>query len=253
MNTIEIGRIMPEERQSTLIELGKASDLSAWGIGRETVLQCRELDALKEKARANTLQWDLGEIEVLASTTKLDVYKYVATLTGKSARSVALYAAVWEFFSDKDTSNFEALPFSHFVMAWHHPLTWESILKLSVRRMDENGGKPPSIEWLAANTGNYNQVEIMSAVQDVLDFTPPTTASDTVTGVSGGSDQSTAVALPPWRYAIDGLSNAMERVDRLLPFLESAGLARESLDRIRKACRDVANAISEVVLASQKL
>src|SRR3989304_2625623 len=119
-----------EER---LIFLGQTVSDAYWEIGRIT--NATITDALESGA----------EIQVMR------VYSDVAKLTGKSARTVRHYAAVAEFYPLNIQEEYDVLRFAHFAFAQRFPDRWRELLDAAVRHMDGQGGKLPSVDWMAVN------------------------------------------------------------------------------------------------------
>ena len=108
---------------------------------------------------------------VLAYST-MDLYTQIALRLGISTRTLRDYYAVGSFYSQDAVDRYSVLPFSHFRFAKQCGETIaESVLELSLKAMDHNGGRPPSVNWLEANlwqTAGDN--DVLDEVGASLDF-----------------------------------------------------------------------------------
>jgi hypothetical protein len=91
----------------------------------------------------------------------MDVYSAVGELVGKSLRTISEGARCAETFDQSVRDTYNVLPFSHFTFAASHPGQEERILSLALRQCDNNGGRPPSCEWLEVNFGGVSRDNAM--------------------------------------------------------------------------------------------
>lgn len=78
------------------------------------------------------------------------VYRMVAQEAGVSAKRVEQLRHLAAFFSEPVRERYAVLPHSHFEFARSMGDRWQEALDVSLRKMDELGGRRPSVDWLHA-------------------------------------------------------------------------------------------------------
>lgn len=76
------------------------------------------------------------------------LYHYVASLIGKSERSVRLYAEVSRFFDPEIREVYGPLTYDTFKLAKSYGQDWRLVLDTAMGFVDSRGGRLPTREWL---------------------------------------------------------------------------------------------------------
>lgn len=102
----------------------------------------------------------------------MDLYNQLAMRLGINIRTLRDYYSVGTFYSEAQIDKYDALPFSHFRFAKQCGSDLaDRILFLSLRAMDYNGGRPPSVNWLEVNLWRVaNDKVILDDLETVLNF-----------------------------------------------------------------------------------
>lgn len=167
MSKAYVFAIMPEERRERFTTCGNAQTQTSWIVGDDTNDQIADLQAQKQLAIAGKLSLPLEEMEKLHKTGVMDVYAAVGELVGKSLRTISSWANVASKADKQQRKTYHVLPFSHFEFAYRFERDTEQaekILAVAKRQIENNGGRPPSVEWLEANFASTNPQTALHAI-----------------------------------------------------------------------------------------
>jgi hypothetical protein len=129
MNAVRVRDVMPPARADRLLQAGYDRSNAQWVIGDETLDQVEEISGTHP---------EIGVMEV---------YEYVAQLTGCSGRSIRRYAATSKFFADGEArKRYDTLHFEYFARAAAYRLEAYEFLELALRMADRLGGRLPGVD-----------------------------------------------------------------------------------------------------------
>jgi hypothetical protein len=80
--------------------------------------------------------------------TEEDIFIYLGEQWSVAGRTVRYWRDVARRFPDAMRQEYAVLPFGHFYFASQYPGFEQDILEIAVRRMDDIGGRVPSLAWL---------------------------------------------------------------------------------------------------------
>ncbi len=151
--------LIDSDVQDRLAFLGRCTSDACQEVAYITIRISDKLDDMKAKATSGRLILTPEDFNALKETGYMDVYRVVGELYGKSSRRVREYVQIYRFFAPEVWTEFDVLPFSHFEFAMSFGEKWRIILDTAVQQMDRNNGRPPSVDWLAANFTGFCQVQ----------------------------------------------------------------------------------------------
>ena len=136
---IVVRKLVTKELEETLLAVGDRWSMDKRSIGEITL----------------TLIAQIKEGGLEASV--MDVYSVVSDLLRGEIkpRTVRYYADTVKFYPTETWEKYDVLPFSHFDFAKKFGKEWATVLELSLKRMDSNGGYPPTVRWLEAATSGW--------------------------------------------------------------------------------------------------
>lgn len=161
-----IKTLFTSDDETELIRLGDAISLVCFRVG----------DIANEKIALLGRRSCSGNVseavrKSLLQISYIDVYKYIASLVGRSERSVRKYAAVSKFYPPEIRTQFGPLKFAHFEAAMQYGSAWRTVLETALQQMDYFGGKPPTVEWIEHNFKDP-EPEAVAFQSEVIDARP---------------------------------------------------------------------------------
>ena len=149
-------RLVPSQIEDRLIWLGQFISDATWEIADITIKLIDELDALQSRVIriSQYLVFKHRKVpDVFDDVMRLgvmDVYRYVADITGFSSRTIRDYVRLGKLYPIEVREKYDVLPYSFFRFAARYSGRETDILELALRLMDVNGGKL-SLDMLEAN------------------------------------------------------------------------------------------------------
>jgi hypothetical protein len=134
MNLKHISQIISADVVDRLILLGQASSDAAWEVGDIVNHEWEQIESAGRTTPFTRMEW----------------YKYVAELVGKSERTVRDWAGLAMFFPPEARGEYPPLSVDHFRLARSFGERWRECLDMAMRKMGVNNGRPPSVDWLEA-------------------------------------------------------------------------------------------------------
>lgn len=132
---------MSEQSQSELSQIGEMLDDYRWKLGNIA-------NSIKAEVEKNHLEYK-NENGISKPVSFQDVYVACSILTNRkvSARTIAYYAMLEEFYPKEIRDKYEPLPMTHFAFAHQFKDRYQEILDLAYSRY-ELTNRMPSEEWL---------------------------------------------------------------------------------------------------------
>lgn len=233
--------MMSETVKDRLSFLGRMMGVAAREIGEIAILACAELDNAKSAATLGKSKLSPAQIDELMSTGYMDVYAAIGEQTGISRRSISDYITCAKFYPNNVWEKYSILPFSHFRFALGFGNKWSDVLDLSIRQMDNNNGRPPSVEWLEMT---LRTIDSPATVKDRMD------AEDIVYGdYSNPLEYPADIApddssiAPGTRFALDRLKNILSAVQKITQNLD---LPDELGDQLADTIENFIQSVNEI-------
>jgi len=140
---VQLHQAIPEKTKERLIYLGNQQSDIQWEIADIT----------------NALI-DLVATDPKVDANDMDIYSFVASLTGNGQSTIRYYAYTGRAYSHKERDKYyPALTFKHFHTAKQYGELKFKILDACMRYMDNHHGRRPSCDWITAHFQGISQAE----------------------------------------------------------------------------------------------
>jgi hypothetical protein len=193
-------------------------------------------------------QFEIGDItvDVIATVEELsktheniqvrqmEIYSYIAALSGKSARTIRRYATVAKFYSPQTREKYAVLAFDHFETAMSYGNKWEELLDACMNQMDRDPiGKRPNADWITAYASknymtDYEAEMVLQTCPEPEIMNIDEVANDLNSEEPGSTGMSKAAA-NRFMGVLHTIFSSLEKVTSIIPVNETLHLKLESI------------------------
>lgn len=192
--------------EDALIQAGAELSANYWKIGRLVIQAVEQTELLRAAVIAGKVNLPRQKVDELMALTVAKIYAHAATLTGKSSKRIQEYVTCARFYPDEVVEAYGVLPFDHFDFARQFGERWRDVLDLSIRQIERNYGRPPSVDWLRAQFAD-DDPQGQTFEQVLADHANAAYFEDTVSMVGNAEPgAATMQALRRLEMAVSGLA-----------------------------------------------
>lgn len=232
---------MSEQLQSELSQIGDALDDNRWKLGKIANSLKAEVDKRRMEYKDESGATRLVSIQ--------DVYTACSIATNRkvSARTIAYYAMLEEFYPPDIRDRYDPLPITHFAFAHQFKERCTEILDLAYSKY-ELSGRMPSEEWLRLAWAEKARMDGIANITDIMTEEVSEEMSQELSMPADGAREYAQTHAAGWVAA--------EQLYRLVQSISGAALTLPIddgiKDELQKAIETLTKVLDKVMFAVEK-